>query len=104
MSHVSPPNLGSIITASGIRKAIYGIYGILIIVIGAVQVAFAAVPAWGGQPDWLTAALAVGAYLGVPIAGLALANTPPAGTPESGTPPPFPANLASDSHAQPPLI
>lgn len=76
MTHIDPPNLGSIITSSTIRKAIYGTYAIAVVVIGAVQVAFAAAPELGGQPVAVTVALAVAAYLGVPISALALANTP----------------------------
>ena len=44
------------------------------IVAGALQVYFAATQVIP-QPQWLTGALAVLAYLGVPIGGLALANT-----------------------------
>lgn len=76
MSHIEPPNLGNIITSSTIRKAIYGIYGIGVVILGAAQVAFATAPELGGQPVWLTVSLAVAAYLGVPISALALANTP----------------------------
>lgn len=68
-------NLGSIITNAIVRKSIYAVYAVGIVVLGAIQVGFASVPDWGGQPAWLTAALAVAAYLGVPIGGLALANT-----------------------------
>lgn len=75
MSDTNTPNLGSVITNPAARKLIYGIYVVAIVIIGAIQVAYAAVPAWGGQPDWLAAALAVTAYLGIPVGGLALANT-----------------------------
>lgn len=68
-------NLGTIITNPLARKLIYGIYVIAVIVIGAIQVAYSSVPAWGGAPEWLTAALAVAAYLGIPVGALALANT-----------------------------
>lgn len=74
MSNVTP-NLGNIITNPLIRKTIYGVYVILIVIAGALQVAYASVESFGGQPDWLTAGLAVLAYLGVPVGGLALANT-----------------------------
>lgn len=76
MSHIEPPNLGNIITSSTARKIIYGVYGIAVVILGAAQVAFASTPAWGGQPDWLTAALNVAAYLAIPVSALALANTP----------------------------
>lgn len=74
MSTTTPPNLGSIITSPGIRKAIYGTYAVGVVALGAAQVAFT-VPELGGQPTWLDVALRVAAYLGVPISGLALANT-----------------------------
>lgn len=83
MSNVNPPNLGSIITSAVARKIIYGTYAIGVVAIGAFQVAFASTPELGGQPVWLTIALAVAAYLGVPVSALALANTPPAGTVQS---------------------
>lgn len=66
-------NLGTVIESARVRKAIYGAYVLAIIVIGAIQVGFAAISA--GQPEWLTVALAVTAYLGVPVGGLAVVNT-----------------------------
>jgi uncharacterized membrane protein len=71
----TPSNLGNIITNPFARRVIYGIYVIGVVILGAAQVAFSAVHSWGGQPDWLTAALAVAAYLGIPVGTLALANT-----------------------------
>jgi len=68
-------NLGSVITDPIVRKVIYTVYVIAGILIGALQVAYSALG--GGQPDWLTVALSVLAYLSIPIGGLALANTPP---------------------------
>ncbi len=73
MSTTPTPNLGTIITSGLARKVIYGVYVVLIVIAGGIQVAFAAVST--DQPTWLTAGLAVLAYLGVPIGGLALANT-----------------------------
>lgn len=73
MSTPTPNDLGTVVSSAKARKAIYGIYVIGILVIGAIQVGFAAISA--GQPDWLTVALAVGAYLGVPVGALAAANT-----------------------------
>lgn len=67
------PNLASVIQSAAIRKAIYAIYVVALVITGALQVAFAQ-PGLGGQPVWLTVALSVLAYLGVPIGGLALAN------------------------------
>jgi len=74
---VSTPNLGSVVTNATIRKSIYTAYVVALVIVGALQVAYAATE--GPTPDWLTIALAVLAYLGVPVGGLALANT--------GTPP-----------------
>lgn len=73
MSTPTPDHLGMIVTSARIRKIIYTVYVLVIIIIGAIQVGFAAVSA--GQPDWLTIALAVAAYLGVPVGGLAAVNT-----------------------------
>jgi hypothetical protein len=67
------PDLGTIITSARVRRWIYAAYVVLIIITGAVQVAFAALET--GQPNWLVATLAVVAYLGVPVGGLAIANT-----------------------------
>lgn len=74
MSTTPTPNLGNIITSPGIRKAIYGTYGVGVVILGATQVAYT-VPELGGQPTWLEVALRVAAYLGVAVSGLALANT-----------------------------
>lgn len=76
MSNLTPPSLGNIISSARVRQLIYGLYVIAIIVTGAIQVGFAAVSI--AQPDWLTASLAILAYLGIPVGGLALANTTPA--------------------------
>lgn len=75
MSTITTPNLGNIVTSATARKAIYSVYAIGVVLIGAIQVAFAAAPELGGQPTWLNIALAVSAYLGVPVSALALANT-----------------------------
>lgn len=75
MSIPTSDTLGSIIGSARVRKAIYAAYVVAIVVIGAIQVGFAAVSA--GQPEWLTVALAVTAYLGVPVGGLAVANASP---------------------------
>jgi CHASE2 domain-containing sensor protein len=73
MSTPTPNDLGSVVSSAKARKAIYGVYVVGILIIGAIQVGFAALSA--AQPDWLTVALAVGAYLGVPVGALAAANT-----------------------------
>ena len=77
---MSTPNLGSVISDATIRKVIYSAYVIALVLVGAAQVAYAAVSV--ATPSWLTIALAVLAYLGVPVGGLALANT---GTPTAVT-------------------
>ena len=76
MTTTPPPNLGNVVTSPLIRKVIYGVYVVALVGVGAVQVAFAAIDI--GQPSWLTAAIAVGFYLGIPVGSLALSNTPKA--------------------------
>lgn len=73
MNTPAPADLGVIVTSPRARKTIYGAYVLLLLAAGAAQVGFAAASA--GQPVWLTAALAVLAYLGIPVGGLAAANT-----------------------------
>lgn len=85
MSNTPPANLGSIITHPRARRLIYGVYVVAVVLLGAAQVAYSAVPSWGGQPDWLTGALAVAAYLGIPVGTLALANTTSTGGRHSAT-------------------
>jgi hypothetical protein len=65
--------LGVIVKNAKARAIIYGTYVVAIIVAGAAQVAFASLEL--GQPDILVAAVAVLAYLGVPVGTLAVANT-----------------------------
>lgn len=65
--------LDDIIPDPAKRKPIYQVFGALGIVIGAVQVAFAAADA--GQPVWLNVALAVYAFLGGAGFTVAQANT-----------------------------
>ena len=73
MSITTPPALGSIIASETVRKIIYGIWVVALLTIGAVQAALATTQA--PQPTWLSAALNVVGYLGIPVGGLALANT-----------------------------
>lgn len=74
MSHIdpAPSDLGTIITDPGVRRIIYGVYVILLLIVGAVTVGFASV----GQPlpSWGIAATAVLGYLGIPVGSLAIAN------------------------------
>ena len=76
-------NLGNIIASAKARAIIYSTYVIAGILIGATQVGFAAI-AGAGQPEWLTIALAVYAFLSVPLGSLALSNTS-TGTPVAET-------------------
>jgi len=82
MSHVSPPNLGNVITNSTWRKVIYGIYVVAAIVIGGAGVYFAAVGL--PLPQEIVGAQAVIAYLAIPIGALALVNTPEKSKPFTG--------------------
>ena len=68
-------NLGNVIANVQARKVIYSAYVIAGVLLGATQVAFASVEDLG-QPTWLTVALAVYAFLSVPLGSLALSNTP----------------------------
>lgn len=69
-------NLGSIITNAFARKLIYAIYFIAGLILGAIQAAFGAMTGTPIAPEWLTVALAVYGYLGIPVGVLAVANTP----------------------------
>ena len=74
MSNTPTTNdLGVIITSAKARKAIYGSYVIALVGAGATQVAYAALDT--SSPSWLVASIAVLAYLGIPVGGLAAANT-----------------------------
>jgi len=61
------------------RGTVYAVYGILGVVLGAVQVGYGAVDV--GTPTWLKVALAVFTFLGGAIGYTALAHT----TPDTGT-------------------
>lgn len=62
------------------RQTVYVVYGITVIAVGATQVGCAAIPN-GAQPVWLTVALAVVAFLGVPVSALAATNVQKGPTP-----------------------
>lgn len=68
------PNLGNIITSPRKRKLIYGIYAAAAVVVGGVSAYFLST----GQPlpEGVVGAQGVVAYLGIPVGGLAIANTP----------------------------
>lgn len=67
-------SLGTVVTNPLVRKVIYGVYIVAGVILGAIQVGFAAMEG-AGQPDWLTVTLAVYAFLSVPVGSLALVNT-----------------------------
>lgn len=70
-------NVGNIITDPKVREAVYSVFAVIGLALGAAQVGFSAAEA--GQPVWLTVGLAVYAFLGAAGLGVARANTP---TPE----------------------
>lgn len=67
------PDLGRVITSDRVRQVLYSVYAVAVVLLGAVQVAYAASEA--GQPEWLTVALAVAAYCGAALSGMASVNT-----------------------------
>lgn len=73
MSTPTPNDLGTVVTSDKARRIIYSVYVIGILLLGAVQVAYAGSTA--GVPEWVTIAQAVALYLGVPVGGLAAVNT-----------------------------
>ena len=66
-------DLGVIITSARTRKIIYGSYVLALVGAGATQVAYASLEL--SAPSWLVASVAVLAYLGIPVGGIAAANT-----------------------------
>lgn len=68
------PNLGNIISSPRIRKIIYAGYALAAIAVGGFVAYFLGVGS--PIPELLVGLQAVVAYLGIPIGGLALANTP----------------------------
>lgn len=67
-------NLGNVIKNAKARATIYATYVIAGVILGGLQVAFAAVEG-ADQPSWLAIALAVYGYLGIPVGGLAAVNS-----------------------------
>lgn len=86
MSTPNVPNLGSIITDPSTRKRIYGTYGVFAFIVACVQVGWSASGA--GPVVWLTVTLAVTAFVGTAVAGLAVTNT-------ASTPPSTPGDHAA---------
>jgi hypothetical protein len=66
-------SLGAVVSNLSVRRFIYSTYVLALLVVGATQVALTSLGIT--NPDWLIATLAVLGYLGVPVAGLAVANT-----------------------------
>lgn len=57
-----------------VRQTIYGLYALIIFVIGGIQVWYAT--SGDVSPDWIESALAVGAYAGIGLGVTAAANAP----------------------------
>lgn len=74
MTTPTPNDLSKVITSARVRRIIYTVYVVGIIVLGALQVAYAALDGVA-TPDWLAVGLAVAAYLGIPVGTLAAINT-----------------------------
>lgn len=74
MSTPTANDLSKVISNAKARRAIYAVYVIGIVILGGIQVGFAAVDGLA-TPVWLTVALQVAAYLGIPVGALAAANT-----------------------------
>ena len=72
MSAPTPNDLGRVITSDRVRQIIYTAYVIAVVVIGAVQVAYAGASV---TPEWVTVTQQVLLYLGLPVGGLAAVNT-----------------------------
>lgn len=72
MSTPTPNDLGTVVTSDKARRIIYSVYVIAVVVIGAVQVAYAGAVV---TPEWVTITQQVLLYLGVPVGGLAAVNT-----------------------------
>ena len=66
------------------RKALYGTYSAIGLLLGCVQAALGAVDA--GTPNWLRATLAVYAFCGTAIGATAASNTSTVKDPVAGTP------------------
>jgi hypothetical protein len=65
--------LGVIISNKTARKLLYGIYVLLLLAAGAAHIAYNSLSV--ADPSWLVAGTAVLTYLGIPVGGLAAANT-----------------------------
>lgn len=72
-TNTEQPNLGRVITNPTGRRLVYGIYAVAAFIVGGVAAYFLGI----GQPlpEIVVGAQAVIAYAGIPVGGLALANT-----------------------------
>jgi hypothetical protein len=73
MSENSTPDLGNVIKNDTARKVIYGTYAVGAVVVGGIAAYFLGIQV--PVPTEVIGAQAVIAYLGIPVGGLALANT-----------------------------
>ncbi|WP_144795685.1 hypothetical protein [Microbacterium paludicola] len=73
MSENSTPALGNVVSNPTARKVIYGAYAVAAVVVGGTAAYFLGIQA--PVPEPVIGAQAVIAYLGIPVGGLALANT-----------------------------
>jgi xanthine/uracil permease len=70
------PNLGNIIPSGTARRIVYGTYAVAAVIVGGIAAYFIATG--HPLPEPVVGAQGVIAYLGIPVGGLALANTPTA--------------------------
>lgn len=73
MPETNTPNLGAVISNPTARKAVYGGYAVAAVIVGGVAAYFLGIQT--PIPEPVIGAQAVIAYLGIPVGGLALANT-----------------------------
>lgn len=73
MSETNPPNLGTVVSNPTARRVIYGTYAVAAVVVGGIAAYFLGIQT--PIPEPVIGAQAVIAYLGIPVGGLALANT-----------------------------
>ena len=69
----TPPNLGTVVKNAKIRAGVYGTYAVSAIIVGGIAAYFLGIG--HAIPEQVIGAQAVIAYLGIPVGGLALANT-----------------------------
>lgn len=92
----SMPNLASIIASVRIRRAVYAVFGLAVLLTYSIGAYFDAVDI--SHPDWLKGAFGVLLFLAAPMAGLALANAPSSSTTTVAVVPP---ETASETTIEP---